>query len=215
MVEDKHKVKTKELAGLIMLGVGIVLVSSIIFSGLGLDLQANVANAVQIFDMSENIDRPLGTVTFVFETGEKFMDETYIASQQLLVASEDHVESATELVNNFLRYSESLAMSYSQTNIAQKDYVFEAMMAFDEQKEGRVAGESVESFNGNAASIPNPSPRRGLGQIIGDLGEIPAQPKESSAGMGEKSQAQSNNGQPVEEIIQEIKKLLDHARLSF
>ena len=154
MIEDHAKLNNRELAALLLAGVGIALVSSMISPSLKVNLQKDLVNAVKIFDLSQSYQQPTEVIVFVWDAQKNFLDEIYVAFNQVAILPEGDMAAAGSAVNNFLFYSESLAKDYSYTAYVKKDYAMELVSALDQRQgrpffaeamEGRVAGARTEN----------------------------------------------------------------------
>ena len=137
MKTDYKNLDSFETAIVTLLIVGIGLTGTIIFSGLPMQQQDNVAGALSMFDIHQQAAGELVVVVAIFDTSQEFLDQFYLAFTQVAVLPDEvanrMIEAPTQVVRayqGFLSFSDQFATQY------RNEY-------WDKIDVGKVAGLSV------------------------------------------------------------------------
>lgn len=112
-----------EISTVILIFLGVGLAGTIFFSALNFQQQKNIASAVNMFDLHEQAISQLDSMEFVFSTTDAYYQQFYNAFAELAVLPEEDIsywetfgQQTRITLDNFLNYSDQIALNYNQLN---------------------------------------------------------------------------------------------------
>ncbi len=131
------------MAIIVLIAAGIALIGLIVLMNLSPSDQKKLTQAIQVFDLHEQVQKDMHTIAFLLEANHEFYEQFYVGFSQTAVLRDQDSEFLLEmghqtalLLNQFATYSDQIAMNYNRSN-----------QAAERVSTGQVAGASLINKN--------------------------------------------------------------------
>ena len=122
MVENHEKIQLREALMTITAVFGMAILFFICFQASSSSTQRYIVSSFEIFDMHEEVQVPIETAAFIWDTNQKIFDEFYVAFTEVASLPPDHLDGIKTAMNKFYDYSEQTALAYQSNNFSSDSY---------------------------------------------------------------------------------------------
>lgn len=122
MEEDLQNLSGFHAAAVVMIAIGIGLIAAMLFLALPSDQQLAVKQSLIVFDAHESFGKQVESLRFVFEIQQKYNEEFYLASTQVLSFPDEASRVSVALIKSFESFaffSDVFVANQNQTRMAQ------------------------------------------------------------------------------------------------
>lgn len=139
--------------------VGVLLIGTIVFSGLTPPVRNNFLSSLNIFDVHEQAAQSAQDIQLVLGAPQEFYEQFYLAFTQVAVLPKEPVDAAYQWSSNikvaysqFQNFSDQIVFDYRNVNKKERQIAYANVFA----REGRVAGASINLVSKpNCVHVPN------------------------------------------------------------
>lgn len=114
MKTDYQNLSAFDTAVMMLIVIGVVIIAVSVYLGLNQPQQQKVISATSLLNLNESMVVADETVSFVFDTSKKFLDEFYLAFIEIATIDKNNFAFMENSIQKVLAYSDQLASDYNR-----------------------------------------------------------------------------------------------------